>query len=809
MNLRIISLSAGLLAAGWLSLAAGGAALAQDIPGGVALDGSLGSLGPVTLEGPNYVIGPEAGQLEGANLFHSFSRFAIGTGESAAFTGPESVASIIGRVTGGETSTIDGALISEIPGADLYLFNPSGILFGSNASLNVDGSVHLSTADYMTLADGGRFPASPAGGALLTSAPPAAFGFGEKPTGAISFQGRGDISLEEWEANPATVSVPPGKTLSVTASDIRVDGATAFFVPDVDENGAPLEDQGQWVRQATLAAPEGRVILTAATGSGEVSLAAEGNPAVGSTAGGDIALVNGAFIDAGGEAGGSVVIHAGRFYMDGGSMIAADTGDGDAGALSITAGEAELADGSVVQSLSHGAGRSADIAVTAAGLSLTGGAALASVALASGPGGDIVLGVSDTLSVAGETASGDYTSEISALTFDGSPEAGNGGNVTITAGTVRVANGGQIGSATFGGGNGGSVSVTAESLEMSGETSFGVISKISANTQDINEGAGSGGGVTVSVNELAMSGGGQISSSSHGAGAGGLVDVTVSGAARLSGASANGEFPTGLYSNAQTTEAPAGPGGNVTLTAGRLELSDGALLSAETKGPGPGGDVTLVAGEALLNGGGLSAASSGDGDAGTISLTTAGHLVLAHDGFIATATDRADGGDVRVSVGGRFQATDSALTTSVNAENGNGGNISLDADFLVLDRSSVIARAVGGDGGNIDIATTGIFRFPPEAKSPIDASSRLGVDGIVTVHSPETDVGAALAVLPSSPLDAQRWASVPCAARLGENVSHLVLGGRDAVAWAVDDWLPAFPGLAVPPSPTDEKEAGQ
>jgi hypothetical protein len=67
---------------------------------------------------------------------------------------------------------------------------PAGVLFGEHASLDVDGSFHVSTADYLRLADGGRFEATNPENSVLTVAPPEAFGFlGEHPAG-ISFQGQ-------------------------------------------------------------------------------------------------------------------------------------------------------------------------------------------------------------------------------------------------------------------------------------------------------------------------------------------------------------------------------------------------------------------------------------------------------------------------------------------------------------------------------------------------------------------------------------------------------------------------------------------
>jgi filamentous hemagglutinin family protein len=121
----------------------------------LTLDGSLGPRGPLT--GPDSRIGAELGQIRGGNLFHSFGAFNVPTGGSATFTGPTGTTNILSRVTGGQPSMIDGRLRSEILGANLYLLNPSGVLFGPNASLDVCGSFHVSTADVLRLADGAQF----------------------------------------------------------------------------------------------------------------------------------------------------------------------------------------------------------------------------------------------------------------------------------------------------------------------------------------------------------------------------------------------------------------------------------------------------------------------------------------------------------------------------------------------------------------------------------------------------------------------------------------------------------------------------
>ena len=111
-----------------------------------------------------YAIGANLGKQVGGNLFQSFGNVRLSTGQTAAFSGPKTVSNVIGGVTGGSASSIDGKIQSTIAGANLYLINPSGIVFGPHATVNVLGSFHASTADYLKLSDGKRFQVSNANG---------------------------------------------------------------------------------------------------------------------------------------------------------------------------------------------------------------------------------------------------------------------------------------------------------------------------------------------------------------------------------------------------------------------------------------------------------------------------------------------------------------------------------------------------------------------------------------------------------------------------------------------------------------------
>ncbi len=156
------------------------------------------------------------GTRRGSNLFHSFGLFNVGTGDTANFLNDTGLATsnILGRVTGGNPSNIFGTIQTTNFGlANLYLLNPAGWIFGQGASLNVGGSFHVSTADYIRLSDGVRFNAAPGPtDALLTSAPPAAFGF-LGPRAPITVDG-------------SILQVPEGQTLSLVGGDVQITGAT-------------------------------------------------------------------------------------------------------------------------------------------------------------------------------------------------------------------------------------------------------------------------------------------------------------------------------------------------------------------------------------------------------------------------------------------------------------------------------------------------------------------------------------------------------------------------------------------------------
>jgi filamentous hemagglutinin family protein len=82
----------------------------------------------------------------GSNLFHSFTEFNIQSGQVANFISSPEVENILTRVVGGNPSSINGLLQVIGGNSNLFLMNPAGVIFGSQASLNLPAALTVTTA---------------------------------------------------------------------------------------------------------------------------------------------------------------------------------------------------------------------------------------------------------------------------------------------------------------------------------------------------------------------------------------------------------------------------------------------------------------------------------------------------------------------------------------------------------------------------------------------------------------------------------------------------------------------------------------
>jgi filamentous hemagglutinin family protein len=388
----------------------------------VTLDGTLGPAS--SLAGPHFVIPDTVGQTVGTNLFHSFGLFNINTGESATFTGPAAIDNVISRVTGGSQSFIDGPLRSEIQSANFWFINPSGVLFGQHASLDIQGSFHVSTADYLKLGDGGRFEATNPENSVLTVAPPEAFGFlGERQPAGIAVQG-------------SFLKVPDGETLSVVGGDIRIADGT-LYAPGGRIDMASVASKGEVVPNAPGQTPDLEVASFEKLGKIEISHSSAPRPEING-----LEIAN---VDTSGEGGGSILIRGGQFVMNHSTVFADNWGAQDGfGGIDIQADTVSLQAGSNITANVLASGRGGNISIETDSLELMDFSAIANGSPtffddegnlfdSSGNVGTIEIKARDTIKMSSD-------SFISTLTEG----EGDAGNISIEAGSLELMDGSGI-----------------------------------------------------------------------------------------------------------------------------------------------------------------------------------------------------------------------------------------------------------------------------------------------------------------------------------------------------------------------------
>lgn len=131
----------------------------------------------------------DGGAARGTNLFHSFREFNVGEGQRVYFANPDGIENILSRVTGSDVSDIMGTLGVD-GAANLFLLNPNGIIFGSNARLDVSGSFIANAGDRFTFPDGSEFSATnPQAPPLLTVSVPVGLQYGANLPGNITSAG--------------------------------------------------------------------------------------------------------------------------------------------------------------------------------------------------------------------------------------------------------------------------------------------------------------------------------------------------------------------------------------------------------------------------------------------------------------------------------------------------------------------------------------------------------------------------------------------------------------------------------------------
>ena len=182
-------------------------------------------------DGTNTIVTPNGESLDisggmlsgdGSNLFHQFQKFGLSQGEIANFLSNPEIRNILAGVVGGEASLINGLIQVTGGNSNLFLMNPAGIVFGSQASLNVPAAFTATTASSIGF-DGGQFNAVGDNNYQALMGDPTNFSFAMEQPGSII--NAGDLAVGEGQGltvvagaviNTGTFSAPGG-TISVAS----------------------------------------------------------------------------------------------------------------------------------------------------------------------------------------------------------------------------------------------------------------------------------------------------------------------------------------------------------------------------------------------------------------------------------------------------------------------------------------------------------------------------------------------------------------------------------------------------------------
>lgn len=248
------------------------------------------------------------GTSTGRNIFHSFSEFSVSTGSTVYFNNALEIQNIFTRVTGGSISNIDG-LIRANGNANLFLINPSGIVFGQNASLNIGGSFLATTASGIEFGNQGFFSASKKENSSLLTINPSALLFNQITSGSIKSHSVAPAGLNLSGDNTFGLRVANGRSLVLVGGNVNVES-----VGFINDRITPI--------RGGLKAFGGLVELGGVSAPGKVGLDINGNNInLNFTAGlqrADVFLDNGADVNVRAAGGGSIRKYEGsKFTSDG------------------------------------------------------------------------------------------------------------------------------------------------------------------------------------------------------------------------------------------------------------------------------------------------------------------------------------------------------------------------------------------------------------------------------------------------------------------------------------------------------------
>ncbi|QDL07389.1 hypothetical protein DP113_05215 [Brasilonema octagenarum UFV-E1] len=449
--------------------------------------------------------------------------------------------------------------------------------------------------------------------------------------------------------------------------------------------------------------------------------------------------------------GGEISMDTGSLSVSNGSQLRTwTTGKGNAGSVNIIARDAvSFQNGGAVFSTvePNAIGNGNNIRIQAKSLSVVNGSFLTANTLGQGNAGNVTIDARDSVVFERGTA----TSSVGVPEFGAG--FGNGGDVRIKTGSLRLSNNARLlASSSKGRGNAGNVNVEARDTVSLSDESF-IFSQLEGGS------TGNGGNINISTGSLSVVSGSILSSDIFGVGNGGNISIN---------ARDNVSFLTegGAYSlvNSQAV----GDGGNIDINTGSLVVGNGSFMAASILGKGNAGTITINATDSIsLDGlnrkgfpGGIysEVARGGVGKGGNININTRSLSVTNGAQIVTDIDGRGSAGTVNINatdfisfdgvgknvIQGSGQSSGAYSSVGLQEGVGNGGNINIFTRSLSLTNgAAVITNTLGqGNAGNVKIiATDNILidgassnSLPSAVKSVVETGS-VGDGGEIDITS--------------------------------------------------------------------------
>ncbi|NEO36219.1 MAG: filamentous hemagglutinin N-terminal domain-containing protein [Moorea sp. SIOASIH] len=431
--------------------------------------------------------------------------------------------------------------------------------------------------------------------------------------------------------------------------------------------------------------------------------------------------------------------------------IDASSASGKPGDITVITNDELSLDGSFIISNTFGTEKGGDITIDTGSLFATNGAQIETSTFGEADAGKITIVADETVTFEGNSENGEATGIFNNIEQDAT---GNSGGISITTGSLFM-NDASLQSRIKGQGNGGDVTIIAEDQVLVDKNKDSIV------TQADPDAIGNAGDISIDAESVTITNAARLVADTKAKGNAGNITIKARDTVTIDGIASNANIASGLRSrvgpNRDSSNKPQaeGEGGDITIEAKSVFMTNGGQISAEIYDIGKAGNISIIAeDEVIIDGGarnenGNSLATiiftrvrpKAVGNAGKV-LIKGGSVSLTNGALIISETDgKGNGGDVEIIARDRVLfdgindlfPVNSGIVSDIQRDGeGNGGEIRITVTegSLAITEGARLASGTQGKGDGGDVIITVRDQFLIDGVDINDRPSRIltGVD---------------------------------------------------------------------------------